>query len=640
MHLKHPEILWALFLLLIPVFVHLFRLRKFRKEYFTNVRFLQTVIRETRKSSRLKKWLVLCTRLLALAAIIIAFTQPYTANKEIDEKPSETLVYLDNSFSMQLKGPDGELYKRAVNELIGNFDRNTNFTLFTNTNTFGPGTVSSIQNELLSEGYSSIQTPLSEVLLKAQQKLSGEKANLVVISDFQEFPNEDPIIIPENLNTEFITLKPTQVQNISVDSLNFRSENQTELILQIYFSKSGTIADNVPVSVYGDGTLLSRSNLNFESGNSVNNIEISIPYKPGMSGSVEVEDNGLRFDNRLYFNIQNKQPVKVRIIGNADDRFLQRIFKENDFIVSSESPERTDYNTLGVQNFIILNEPGDIPVTLISALQEAVSKGSKLLVIPDSNWILADYNSIALPFNFPEASSISDQEGLITTINFEHPLFKGVFERAVENFEYPRTKKFFKTGSGGEGIIRFAGNDLFLAGNKGNYFFTAAIDTDNSNFQNSPLIVPVIYNMAIQSLRPSRPYYTIGQENIFDLAISIGQDEIIEISGNNEHFIPLQQRFNDRVTLMTTDMPETAGHYDLMQKSSEIGAVSYNYSRKESNLFYRDLSQIEGVQISDQVKAALLELKSKNMVNELWKWFVIFALACLFAEMLILKYVK
>ncbi len=81
MQFKHPEILYALFLLLIPIFIHLFQLRRFQKVAFTNVAFLKKVTIQTRKSSQLKKWLTLLMRLVALACIIIAFAQPFTASK-------------------------------------------------------------------------------------------------------------------------------------------------------------------------------------------------------------------------------------------------------------------------------------------------------------------------------------------------------------------------------------------------------------------------------------------------------------------------------------------------------------------------------------------------------------------------------
>ena len=102
MQFKHPEILWALFLLVIPILIHLLQLRRFTKTPFTNVAMLQKVVSESRKSNTLKKWLLLLTRLLLLAAIIIAFAQPFSsANTALQEK--ETVVYLDDSFSMQAK---------------------------------------------------------------------------------------------------------------------------------------------------------------------------------------------------------------------------------------------------------------------------------------------------------------------------------------------------------------------------------------------------------------------------------------------------------------------------------------------------------------------------------------------------------
>ena len=54
MQFKNPEILWALLLLLIPILIHLFQLRRFKKTPFTNVKMLQKVVVESRKSRSLK----------------------------------------------------------------------------------------------------------------------------------------------------------------------------------------------------------------------------------------------------------------------------------------------------------------------------------------------------------------------------------------------------------------------------------------------------------------------------------------------------------------------------------------------------------------------------------------------------------
>src|SRR5690606_5048852 len=124
MQFKNPEILYALLLLIIPIIVHLFQFRRFEKVAFTNVQFLKNITLQTRKSSQIKKWLTLLTRLLLLACIMIAFAQPYQANINSFTTKNETVIYLDNSFSMQAKGDNGTLLNTAVQDLIEHVDEN------------------------------------------------------------------------------------------------------------------------------------------------------------------------------------------------------------------------------------------------------------------------------------------------------------------------------------------------------------------------------------------------------------------------------------------------------------------------------------------------------------------------------------
>ncbi len=134
MNFKHPEVLYFLFLLVIPILVHLFQLRRFKKEYFTNVQFLKELSIQTRKSSTIKKWLLLLTRLLLLTFLILAFAQPFFAAKESKKNTNEMYIILDNSYSMQAKGRKGELLKRAIQDLLEHAPEAQNFSLITNSN--------------------------------------------------------------------------------------------------------------------------------------------------------------------------------------------------------------------------------------------------------------------------------------------------------------------------------------------------------------------------------------------------------------------------------------------------------------------------------------------------------------------------
>ena len=68
--------------------------------------------------------------------------------------------------------------------------------------------------------------------------------------------------------------------------------------------------------------------------------------------------------------------------------------------------------------------------------------------------------------------------------------------------------------------------------------------------------------------------------------------------------------------------------------------LSFNFNRNESELNYFDLTGLDNATVSESITTTINDIKSATNVNELWKWFVIFALAFLIIEMLILKFLK
>jgi hypothetical protein len=55
---------------------------------------------------------------------------------------------------------------------------------------------------------------------------------------------------------------------------------------------------------------------------------------------------------------------------------------------------------------------------------------------------------------------------------------------------------------------------------------------------------------------------------------------------------------------------------------------------------YFDIANNANYKSSDSLTLTINDIKSSTTINALWKWFVIFALAFLIIEMLILKYLK
>ena len=186
-------------------------------------------------------------------------------------------------------------------------------------------------------------------------------------------------------------------------------------------------------------------------------------------------------------------------------------------------------------------------------------------------------------------------------------------------------------------MLTFEDGKPFLLQKQQLFFFTAAIGSENSNFTNSPLIVPTIFGIGKSSYKLPKLYYNLSQKSELDLKYSLKNEEVVKITRENKTFIPYQNKQNSKLKIILEDLPIKAGHYALHEKSDTLQYLSFNYDRNESELEYPKIQNFSSYEVFNSIKSALESLKSGVNVNELWKWFVIFALIFLAFEMLILK---
>ncbi len=641
MQFKHPELLYALFLLLIPIIVHLFQLRKFQKVAFTNVAFLKEATQQTRKSSQIKKWLILFTRLLLLAAIVLAFAQPYTSKNNTFKTKKETVIYLDNSFSMQANGSQGELLKRAIHDVISNVPETENITLITNDKVFKNTTINAIKNELLQLNYSPNSLTTQAALLKSNtlfNKQGNSIKNLILISDFQENNNTLTVKKDSLTNIHFIKLQPTNTNNIAVDSIFISKKTATSISLKVLLKNNGPTIENLPVSLFNNDTLIAKTSVTI---NKEAHTIFSIPASKLINGKITIDDNNLHFDNTLFFNINNTSKINVLAINATDDSFLKRIYTSDEFNYTSTTENQLNYNLLESQNLIILNELNNIPNALSSALKAFTNQGGSVIVIPSEEIAYTSYNTLLLNYQ-TSFNNIIKTEKRITTINYAHPLYNnGVFEKQVSNFQYPKVNSYYNSNlNNASSILKYEDGKPFLYENSNTFIFTSALNSENSNFKNSPLIVPTLYNIGKQSFKTPELYYTIGKNNTYAVSTQLKQDAVLSLVSNTINLIPEQRYFNNKVVIKTSNNPNIADVYAIKNNNSTIKNVSYNYSRNESNLAYKDLTNLKNIKLSNSISKTFDTIKSDTKINVLWKWFVIFALALLIIEMLILKYFK
>jgi len=646
MQFKHPEILYFLFLLVIPILVHLFQLRRFKKEYFTNVHFLKELAIQTRKSSRLKKWLLLLTRLFLLTCLIIAFAQPFFQAKDSKGITNEMFIVLDNSFSMQAKGKQGELMKRAVQELLENAPENQTFSLITNSEIFWNTDIKSIQRELQNLKYSASPFALDNLMAKIKSRKSPYNKDIVIITDAVGLQPKQLKSIDSTSNTYFIIPKAEQKNNVAIDSVFIQQALDNFYEIGIKLSSYGDNEKDIPISLYNNKKLIAKTIVNFEG--KEKSINFTIP-KEDFNGYALIEDNALQYDNQLFFSISKPQKMNIVSIGQSEkSSFLKKIYSDNEFIFTNFDLKSLDYNILEKQDAIILNEIPEIPQALQTTLKAFVEKGGNMVVIPSSESSISNLNSLMGNFGKIQFQPIENSEKLVTKIAFSHPLYSTVFEKKIENFQYPNVSSSYSISSVYPAILSFEDQNAFLTAIQNPvssvYVFSAPINKNNSNFQNSPLIVPTFYNMALSSQKTGISALTIGENGPFLIDASLSKDEIVEIknlSGDtDEKFIPMQQILNNKVKLTFNDFPQEAGNFGIYKQDNLLKEISFNYARTESNIDASNESILSDYNVIGSIDEVFDTLQTDRTDNEIWKWFVFLTLLFLVTEILIQKFVK
>jgi hypothetical protein len=642
MQFKHPEILYFLFLLVIPILVHLFQLRRFKKEYFTNVRFLKELSIQTRKSSKLKKWLLLATRLLLLAAAIIAFAQPFFSAKDSKNTTNEMYIVLDNSFSMQAKGQNGELLKRAVEDLLEHTPPNQSFSLITNSETFWNTDIKSVRRDLQNLKYSATPFRLESIMAKINARKTIYNKDIVIITDAVGLEEKSLKSVDSKASTYFIIPEAEQKNNISVDSVFVAQTLDNFYEIGVKLSSYGEEMKEVPIALYNNERLIAKTLARFESRQKT--MTFTVP-KEDFHGYVSITDNGLVYDNLLYFSISKPKKINVISIGQPEkSTFLSKIYTLGEFNYNNFPLASLDYNTLEKQDAIVVNELEDIPQALQTTLKSFAEKGGNLVVIPSTDTSVPNMNTFLMNFGNIQFRSLQSNERPVTKIAFNHPLYSGVFEKRIENFQYPTTKSSFGISAVAPSVLSYDDQSPFLTAIQNPvssvYIFSAAINKENSNFQNSPLIVPTFYNMVQNSGRTGIAAYTIGENTPVIIEGDLSKDEILEIRNKDEKFIPVQQILNNKVKLTISDYPTQAGNFSIFKKDEPIKNISFNYARTEGNLSQANSDALSGYKVIDNVESVFNTLLTDRTNNEIWKWFVILALVLLVTELLIQKFVK
>jgi hypothetical protein len=678
MEFLNPGFLYALAALAIPIIIHLFNFRRFKRVPFTNVRFLKEIKVQTTNQNRLKHLLILLMRLLALTFLILAFAQPFIPEEENQkEETGAVSVFIDNSFSMDGESADGPMLEVAKNRAldIGSaYSSRVRFQALTQ-DFEGRDQYLISSNEFSKRIEDVVRSPksreLSEILERQQDLLAGDeisaRTEIFIISDFQKSRfNFEGIRPDSSLSVNLVQLEPSTEDNIYIDSVWFESPVRkigTSEALRVRIVNTGRESlSNIPLKLSINGRQRAIGSFGVEGESQVDTSLYFTHETPGIKRlTVSVDDYPITYDDDYFLAYQVFEKINVLKIGNETGKkdFLGAIFKtDSSYNYSAVSIRQLDYSSLKNQDLIALVEPDEVPSGLSAELKTFVEDGGTLWIIPSYKADLESYNEFLLNLGVDELLGLQEGENKVRSINTDHPIYRGVFEKIPNNPDLPFTTSYYRLQKrlryASDDLMTFGNGDAFLTSYKkgpGSIFLnTVALHSDLNNFSGHALFVATSLRIAELSRATAVNSVELDEESNFNIAIkSMGSDNVFHLiseDGENDVIPPHIMR-NGIASISLGPSFNSAGNYNVLLGEDTLSAVGVNFPRSESQRTV--LSKDELSEKAGELGFKLFDGNSKRLQQEvsqlqtgtqLWKICIILALIFLLGESLLLRLYK
>ncbi len=670
-----PGFLFALTAAAIPVIVHLYNFRKFKRVYFSNVRFLKSVKQSTRASQKIRNRLILAARILAIVFLVLAFARPYIPAEEQASpgRPGVVSIYIDNSYSMETVNREGSLLdeaKRRAREIASAYSLNDKFQILTND-------FEGIHQRLYSyedfvDAVDQVEVSrnsrhIGQILSRQYDIFSrepGARKDSYLISDFQKnILSSDRIPADSTVSVHLVRLQANQLPNVSVDSVWFESPvhraGQTERLIIRLRNHSGKEARQIPVRVRINGQEKALGSLTVPAGQSRSDTLTFSGLSSGWQrGEISITDYPVTFDDQFFFSFRIQRSLPVLAVNGADPSpYLQAVYRSDAFFSLVNTPAgNVDYSGLGRYPVVILSEVEDIPEGLVQQLTAYVRNGGCLVVFPAVTGDLAGLNRLLQSLGSDIAEGVETTEAKVTAMNFQHPVFRGVFERVPRNLELPSARRWIRystrSSSGKTSIMDLPGRRTFFgeyASGKGKVYLSAVgLNEEQSNLVTHSVFVPLMYQVAQLSLRDQQLFYTLGRDQLIEIQkFTLNASQSLRLTGGKFEAIPDVRQTPSGTGIYLADQVRETGNYSLTLGDSLLAVFSFNDNRTESDLSYAGDAELKnqftrppaGILESGDgsLKNAVRALKSGT---HLWKLCIILALVFLAAEILLIRFYR
>lgn len=680
MKFVHPEMLWGLLALAIPIIVHLFNFRKFKRVMFPNIEFLKELKQETHNKSKLKHLLILASRCLAIIAIVLAFAQPFIPVDNQTAMPGGNAIsiYIDNSFSMEGQGRDGrllDLAKSKAIETVQSFSPTDQFQLLTS-DFEGRHQRMVSRDEMIpliqEVEISSSSRMLSEVSLRQKDALKNSEMDnklAFVFTDLQTSVTDVKSVQSDSTIRVFIVPEQAgDVSNVYIDSVWFdtpvRQLNQPEVLNMRVYNTGDDERESVPVQLNVNGEQKSVVTVSIK-GKSYS--DAKLPYTNSDAGFknafLHVEDGGISKDDDFFFAYNVAEQIAVlEIRGNFTGSAVPAVFEGDSYFAYTYTTENNiDFGVFSRQNLIILNQLQSISSGFLGELEKFISGGGSIFIIPSPQSDLISYNQLLSAVGIGQMGAKRMDATKVNAVNYDHFIFKNAFEKASGNVDLPVIHTWYEISlpsrSTTELMMTMQNGFPFMVSTSQGlgrvYLTSVSLSTEESNFIHHAFFPASLVRIAEFS-QPTNPlYYVLGKEQAVILRnLNLNGEETLRLKNvqTGDEFIPEHRNAGANTEVFVHNSLSIAGDYSLDQSEKQVAALAFNYDRRES-----DTQSLSVDEMRNEIKEVglanwnILDSSLEKIavgVDELshgkkyWWSLIVLALIFLAAEVLLIKFWK
>ncbi len=676
----NPIFLWASFAIAIPIIVHLFNFRRPKRIQFSDISLVKEVRKSVVRRLRLRQWLLLLMRCLAILALVFVFANPVFRDEGAVQSQGSTSVAImvDNSYSMQGGNDKGSYWLQAQKtgaEIIKAYGRSDEFLIMSSNEplvNYNFGEQQAALKTLKSIFIQQNSRSLPEILSQVEDVFANssfEKKSFYFISDFQK-----STVLPDTgfvsgmqtgVEINLIPLTTRQLKNAFVSDHEVSSQivevgKPVEIDLQLVNDAKDPLK-NIGLRVINGNEIRPVATEDLEAeGTKVIKVNLT-PEQPGwQSGYIELDDSPVEFDNRRYFSFYVPEREKMLVVEEKTIPNL-RIMFGGDLLGQFET-KFVSYKDFGEENLdeyksIMLVGLSDISTGMQEKLQAHLEEGKSILYFPGET-LGPGVNRMYSAFDLGTFDKLQvNKEGdFAAGVDLEHPIFDGVFvgKRERKNFDAPLVYKhhsYRPTNGIIQNVILRLGNQdpvLIESRPKGGLFYTFTFLPEEqwTDFT----IKGVGLSMMVQLARLMNQTQKV-QQNL-DLGTAAykrvktqEQDVIKMVAQDSTEFIPEQFVQNGYIVLKFDRQNLKEGNYDLIQNGKLLEKVSLNVPDEESRLYampeqelreFLTATGMEGLRVTTVLEGGFAEeIQLRNQGLPLWKYFLIAGIIFLLMEFVI-----